>query len=296
MIVRLVYFSGTGCTRYVAEAFEKELLANNIVVDVQDLRVRAPELSNRYDMLIICYVVHASNPPRPIIDWVEMQKDIGKIPTIVISVSGGGQITPNKGAHVAIKRVLKRKKFNVFYEKMIVMPSNWTIPTKPEIGQALIDVLPLKVAYIVHDILDRKNVFIKPGVGNRIISFLCRLEWKGSKYFGKDIKVNDNCIGCSICEKNCPVGNIENSKVKPQFLDKCVLCLNCIYSCPQKALSAGILKFMVIKQGFDFKKYLIEPIDIRNLDIKAETKGYLWLGVRNYLLNKEDILQPKYKS
>jgi len=292
MKVRLLYFSGTGCTRYVAAAFEKELKENNINVDIQDLRESIPDIENSYDLLIICYVVHACNPPKPIMDWVENQKDIENIPAVVISVSGGGEITPNKACRVALIQALKKRKFNVIYEKMLVMPSNWTITTKDVIIQKLIEILPFKVAYIVHDILEEKTLHSRPGIGNRIVSFLCRLEWKGSKHFGKNIQVTDECIGCSICERNCPVGNIENSNVKPQFLDKCVLCLSCIYSCPQNALRPGIMKFMVIKNGFDFKEYLKEQIDLNNIDIQSETKGYLWLGVRRYLLDKEDILKP----
>jgi ferredoxin len=53
------------------------------------------------------------------------------------------------------------------------------------------------------------------------------------KYF----KVNDNCIACGICEKVCPVKNIEMADKKPHYKHHCEQCLACIQFCPQRAIN-----------------------------------------------------------
>lgn len=54
---------------------------------------------------------------------------------------------------------------------------------------------------------------------------------------GKMIKITNNCIGCRVCEKVCPVGNII---VLDDFAQrkskKCEYCLACVHACPKKAI------------------------------------------------------------
>lgn len=50
------------------------------------------------------------------------------------------------------------------------------------------------------------------------------------------------CIGCKMCERDCPAGAIKITKIADkQFeaeirLDKCIYCAQCVDSCPRKAL------------------------------------------------------------
>jgi MinD superfamily P-loop ATPase len=53
----------------------------------------------------------------------------------------------------------------------------------------------------------------------------------------RDYNVNSNCAGCAICEKVCPVKNIEMANNKPQFKHHCENCTACIQFCPQKAVN-----------------------------------------------------------
>ena len=53
----------------------------------------------------------------------------------------------------------------------------------------------------------------------------------------ENYNVNNDCTGCTICEKVCPVKNIEIIDKRPQFTHHCKNCIACIQYCPQKAIN-----------------------------------------------------------
>ncbi|EHI97717.1 4Fe-4S ferredoxin iron-sulfur binding domain-containing protein [Clostridium sp. DL-VIII] len=50
------------------------------------------------------------------------------------------------------------------------------------------------------------------------------------------VNINENCKGCGICEKNCPLNSIKVENKKAQVEAKCVECGICIRVCPFKAI------------------------------------------------------------
>lgn len=65
----------------------------------------------------------------------------------------------------------------------------------------------------------------------------------------------DVCIGCGICEQNCPAGSIRLEDGKPVWFQKdCYVCVACINNCPVEAIqyddkSQGVYRY-------DFDKYM----------------------------------------
>ena len=56
----------------------------------------------------------------------------------------------------------------------------------------------------------------------------------------KHFAVEDSCIGCGLCARNCPVSAIEIRKKKPVWVkDECVMCLGCLHHCPKFAIQYG---------------------------------------------------------
>ena len=55
------------------------------------------------------------------------------------------------------------------------------------------------------------------------------------------LTITDDCIGCTKCKRNCPVGAIGGELKQKHFIDpeKCIKCGLCIDNCPKKAIVKG---------------------------------------------------------
>ncbi len=52
------------------------------------------------------------------------------------------------------------------------------------------------------------------------------------------LTITDDCIGCTKCKRNCPVGAITGELKQKHFIDpkRCIKCGACIEGCPKKAI------------------------------------------------------------
>lgn len=283
--VKVAYFSGTGSTALVADTLEKELTGRGLSVTKSEIRAGNLPSDDQEDLLILLFAVHAFNAPGIVYEWIGSLPNNNRLfPAAVISVSGGGEMTPNTACRVSSICKLEKKNYNVIYEKMVVMPSNWVVKTDDGLAIRLLEILPLKVGRIADDLQAGVVRRTRPKFLDRMFSRIGEIEKAGAKFFGQKIRVNENCNGCGWCAKKCAASNISMSDNRPTFGRECFLCLKCIYGCPNKALIAGTFKFIILKDGYDLKGLEKRMKGIKPAPVEDLAKGYLWKGVREYLL------------
>lgn len=282
--VKIAYFSGTGSTARVAGAFEQELVRRGISVVMSVIREGVLPSDDGEDLLVLLFAVHACNAPGIVYRWLDSLSGDRPVPAAVISVSGGGEISPNTACRLSSIRRLEKKGYRVLYERMIVMPSNWIVKTDDGLAIRLLGVLPSKAWSIVDDLLSGVVRRTRPKLIDRIFSGVGEMEKTGAKYFGKKITINENCNGCGWCAKHCPAKNISLQDGRPVFGGKCLLCLKCIYGCPGRALEPGMFKFIVVKEGYDLQALEKRMEGVQLSPVEKLAKGYLWKGVREYLV------------
>ena len=282
--VDIAYFSGTGGTKLAALSLSDSLKDRSINVNAIELNSKTSADNGKADMIIILFPVYAANAPQPIYDYIEKLPKAENIPAAVISVPGGGDVFPNKGCRIHTIKRLTDKGYVTVYEDMLVMPANFLTPTPDELSVFLIKALPLKTKRIAGDIASGVLKPAKPGIADKAVSSLLELQKKGGKQFGNKIITGSSCNGCGLCANSCPSGNIEMKNGKPEYKSSCLMCMKCLYNCPQKALKPGVAKFMVLKSGFNINKLKIlsdeTPNDSINSDrIKVLTHNLAFSGL-----------------
>lgn len=282
--VLIACYSGTGCALLVANTLADAFARTGYTAHVRRLAASEPQDIPPHDLLVLVYAVHAFNAPEPMHRWLDRGPQGAGRPAAVLSVSGGGEVSPNTACRRGCLRRLRRLGYDPTYERMIVMPSNWIMATSEPLAVKLLDVLPQRMARVAGDLLGGACRRTHPLFWDRALSAVGLLEQSGARMFGRSLRAADTCTGCGLCARQCPASNITLRDGRPVFGNRCNLCLSCTYGCPVQAIQPGFGRFIVIPEGFSLAELQRKSPWTDAVDIPALTKGYLWSGVRKYLL------------
>lgn len=291
--IEIVYFSGTGGTARAVDFMEQSLSTRGCEVHRNLLEKRSnsevessTQYDGFYDILIVIYPVHAFDAPEPVYEWIDKLPQTNGLPAAVISVSGGGEVWSNTASRAGCIKALERKGYKVFYERMLIMPSNIVISTNDHLAMHLLQCLPIKVENCISEIMSGTHRRERPQISARIVSTICKPEKPGVRMFGRNLAVTDACTGCGWCEKNCPRKNIRMDKGRPTFGWQCVACLRCVYGCPSEAVYSRIFRFFIVKKGYDLNKLEERMAGIELKPVEELAKG-VFAGLFNYLQHVE---------
>ena len=289
--VKIVYFTGTGGTALAAQTLEGELEKQGVHTKTAELFRDSMPANEEGDTLIAMFPVYAADAPSPVKKWIKQLSEVKNAKACVVSVSGGGEISPNTACRKRTVRRLRKKGYDVFGEYMLCMPSNFIEPTDEKTAVRLINILPHKCAVIAEKIAGGITVRKKAHPIDHVLLPLFSMEKLGSKVFGKKLSADDGCNACGLCAKKCPRGNIKMSEGKPKFGWECVICMRCVYSCPQNSIKSTmpVLKKMVLEEGYNLKAIQKKADGFPLSDIRGELEGYLWEGVKSYLENPDSV-------
>lgn len=278
----VAYYTGTGGTRLVAEALTRE--AGDHLANLMQITTGEQYAEEPFKSLCILYPIHAFNAPEAVYTFIErLPNGLGRH-AAVISVSGGGEMVCNTAARSGVIARLEAKGYEVLYEESVVMPCNVIISTPEAVSQRLLELMPQKVEEIWQGLLHQRVRRTKPLAIDYRISRLGEKEKLYTHKFGSHIYTHERCNGCGICVKGCPAKNIILESGRAVFLDRCELCMHCLYACPQEALEANMWKFFVIKGGY--RLHYPTPSHLEsNGELCKQIRGVLWKGVRSYLLS-----------
>ncbi|MBN1289246.1 MAG: EFR1 family ferrodoxin [Actinobacteria bacterium] len=156
-----------------------------------------------------------------------------------------------------LRRVLRAKSYSTIAAREIIMPNNW-YPRKinRRWNNAVIARGMRKAEKYAGDILSGEACWRRVPV---LSDGFCKLMlmdsiWKGRAEVGASFRVDlEKCNKCLICEKLCPVENINIDNEKP-FDDRCIQCMRCIMFCPATAIS---------RPGKEFERY--RAVDLKEI-------------------------------
>ena len=238
--IGLLYFSGTGNTQVVAGLLGTALEQRGAQVTTARmehvLQGTARFDPDAYDHVGIGHPIHEFDVPRIVYDFVDALPQVANKLTFIFKTAADF-ISVNNGASKSIIRQLERKGYDVFYDRIICMPSNWAIKYKDVFAKQLCYVAIAKADHMATEVLAGKSrtLGINP-LFRWTAKLVSRGEDLGARLFGRMLRVTDACIDCDRCIADCPTANIRRHDDKIMFGYSCVSCMRCIYACPQKAI------------------------------------------------------------
>jgi ferredoxin/flavodoxin len=275
--IGLFYFSGTGNTQVVtellAEAFEHHSAQVEIARIEHVLQGKARFEPEAYDLIGIGHPIHGFDAPRIVYDFVDVLPPVESKRTFIFKTAGDFISVNNGASKTAIKR-LRHKGYDVFYDRIVCMPSNWAMKYDDAFSKQLCHVAIAKAEHMAAEIMAgrSRDLRINPLL-QWMTHLLSRGEDRGARRFGKGLTATDACTDCDTCIDNCPTANIRRENGQIAFGNACVWCMRCIYVCPQQAIVPRFAKFCVLKGGYDVRA-IIANADLEGNFVTEETKGF----------------------
>lgn len=235
----VIYFSGTGNSRYAAE-----VIASELDDELQDAGVyikdgEKPAFTSEKPWVFVsptyCWQI-----PRIFAEFIRKTKFSGTREAYFI-LTCGAEIG-NAGAKTA--KFCEQKGLLYRGTLEVVMPENYvalfSVPGEDECRD-LIENAVCTLKDSVKYIRAGKNFpAVQAGVLDRIKSSKAlnagfyRFIVKAGKFYATDA-----CISCGKCVKSCVLNNVRLSEGKPKWGDRCTHCMACISVCPTEAVEYG---------------------------------------------------------
>lgn len=234
------YFSGTGNSKYIAEAFSNKMNISRCAIDSNN---DFTKLMQENESIAFCYPIYGSRVPRIMREFVLKYKTYLKDKKIIIFCT---QLLFSGDGARAFTDILPKNYFRVIYAEHFKMPNNicnvrFFPPTKSEKIEKYLKNADQKLDIVCSNI---KNKIIKKrgfnifsmGLGLIQGVFMPSMERAGLN----SVRISDSCSRCMLCVRLCPMHNLALKDNHIAQKGNCTLCYRCVNSCPQRAITVLI--------------------------------------------------------
>lgn len=252
----ILYFSGTGNTKYVANLLAKEL--DDVVIDLlTSIKDDKPVTFKSETPFVLCFPSYIMNIPVFIKKFLQnVTLEGSKYVYSVITCASESGI-----ASLSIKEIVENKGKTYYGNCDVVMANNYVVNTRfnstPDneikfcIKEAKIDVK--RIAMFIsntHSFKLKKVSFVKKLMIKTVESVYVKTGQSSEPFHN-----NGKCISCGKCVSLCHVNKIHFDASKHPIWEKsCMHCMSCIGNCPVEAIDYGDVTQNKVK--YSIEKYL----------------------------------------
>lgn len=232
----ILYFTGTGNSRYAAEYMGK--LLDDAVICINDY-IKKNKLTETFTSsrpFIFITPVYAWRLPRLIADFIRTSQWSGSKKAYFILTCGDGIGNAEKYA----KDLCEETKLHFMGCAMVKMPENYIAlfkaPEKSEIPKIIRSAhFPLETAA---DSIKSESTFppCHPSAAGKLESGLINPLFYKLVISARGFYSTDSCTQCRLCENLCPLNNITFRGNRPVWGKNCTHCMACICRCPAEAI------------------------------------------------------------
>lgn len=248
----IIYFTGTGNSQYVAESLADQL-QDEVVSSIDLMKQEKAGVFQSDKPWVFVFPVYISTIAKIFADFLLKSQFTGSKDAYFVATCAGEM---GASANDAMQ-ICDKKGFSYKGIEMVLMPQNYIAlfkMTPTDECERRYQEAEKSIAHISAKISKGESLNQKKASG---------FEYAGTKlvekiYYGpftktKNFYASDECVGCGLCEKVCPLNNITMVNGKPKWLKSCVHCMACINRCPKQAIEYG--KKTAGKQRYICKKY-----------------------------------------
>ncbi len=235
----IFYFSATGNSEYVARKIAAE--TGDVTLSVADcLKGQTFSFDEPCEPLGIVSPTYAWGLPATVEEFLQ-KLTLARQPRYLFFIATYGT-TPGQTGRFAAE-LLAPKGLTPSAKFGVKMPDTWT-PLFDLSNKAKVDDrnarAELEIDRIISQIKNRaEGNFMKnqtPCLLSKAVHAMAYDAMRKTNHFS----VEDTCVGCGLCVRNCPVSAIEIHNRKPEWMkEQCVMCLSCLHHCPKFAIAYG---------------------------------------------------------
>lgn len=234
----IVYFSGTGNSRYTAQFLKERLHEELLDAGAWIKEGRRAPLRSETPWIFVS-PTYSWQIPHILKAWI-LAGDFRGCRDAYFLMTCGDSI----GAASGKNRVLCDKKaFSYLGTAKIVMPENYiamfSVPEEHEAEKIRrqAEVVLEEVAGIIR----RREPLPEhaPSLGGHVLTSLVNPLFYRFVVRASPFYVAGNCVSCGACVRACPLNNIRLEGGIPRWGDQCTHCMACICCCPTEAVEYG---------------------------------------------------------
>lgn len=232
----VLYFSGTGNSRYVAKRIasitDDKTISINQCMKQHDYR--PVESDNAF---VFVGPVYAGRLPRIMEDYIRHTEFTGTARAYFAVTCAQ---TP-WATEAYVRKLCKEKSFSLVGFQSIVMPQGYLVGggTQPKaVNETILKKAEPKIIALAQKIRDGQPLPAEQP-GKALMSKVLNPVMYATMIRAKAFTVSDRCTGCGKCAARCPLNNVKLIDGKPSWGKNCTHCMACIAGCPAEAIEYG---------------------------------------------------------
>lgn len=235
----ILYFSGTGNTRYAARTLATLLEEPVVAMDVANAH---PRLRLQGQRIVWCFPTYSWGMPPVVARFMQNVEfeDAEKAPHFMLTTCGDDMGLTDR----QWQRLARRRGWDARTAFALIMPNTYVLMKgfnvdSPEVMRSKLEAAPARLQAIARAITDGGRSMLVRGrfawIKSRIIyPWFCRHCMSAAPFHA-----TAGCTGCTACSKNCPMNNITMADGTPHWGPDCAMCLRCYHICPRRAVAYG---------------------------------------------------------